>query len=280
MLNETKNFTILTTNHVINYNQILHNYIKNIEDKKKIELNELMKQKGIITRKFDEMEVGADLEHEYVDIFLERNYSFRLSLKNKNLFDEMCRKLKYTSNNHNPLLLKNPHDYTNFLEIKKIYPDAKFIFIHRNPIKVINSVMHLWKTHFSSKNQYIALYSKRYEKCYDNILIRLLLRFFYCSKFPISIIREIFKVSKGNKNYLKNINKLSKKDFISITYENLCNNPNKEIRNILDFLNLECNINYDNYINKRTLGIKPEVEFMKNYILNKNELYCDKFNYK
>ena len=279
ILNETGNFIILTTYDVIHYDQLLYNHINKIEKKEKSNLNNLMQKKGIINRKFDQMKVGANREHEYVDIFLNRNYSTKLTQKNNRLFDEMCRKLKFISKKNKPILLKNPFDYPNFLKIKELYPNAKFIFIHRHPLDVLNSCMYVLKSHYSKKNNYIALYDKNYSKIYNNPLTRYFLRFYYI-KFPLGIFQEIFSIIRGNNYYLKNINKLSEKDYIPITYETLCSYPNKTIQSITNFLDIKCKIDFSNYIKPRKLKLYPEVKIMKRYIFRKMKPYFEHFDYK
>lgn len=47
--------------------------------------------------------------------------------------------------NQNPrLLLKNPHNTGRVRELLNLYPNAKFIFIHRNPYEVFQSTLHLF----------------------------------------------------------------------------------------------------------------------------------------
>ena len=275
MLGETKKFNILTLYHVINYNQLIYNYVNKIETKKKQELNDLIIKKGIKTRKTDHMVVNSDYPHEYMYIFSELGYSWKINEKNKLLFETLCKKLKYISENNNPILLKNPHDFANFVFIKQNFPNAKFIFIHRNPFEVINSTMRLWETHLKTKNEFLAIYSKSYEKVYDNPLSRMLLRFIYISKIPIGITRVVTSAAKRSMHYLKNIDSLSKEDYVIITYENLCKNPNKVIGEVLDFLNVKSNIDFSKFVKPRNLKLIPKVEFWKNLIKKKMKDYIN-----
>jgi hypothetical protein len=279
MLAETGKFNILTAYHVIFYDELLYNHINGIEEKKKEEFNNLLIEKGIITRKTDNVKVSADYAHEYLYIFTERGYPWTIATENKEFFEEMCKKFKFISENNNPILLKNPYDYSNFIFIKKAFPNAKFIFINRNPLEVISSTMRLWRTHFSSKNEFLAMYYKQYERIYDNPVSRFIFKKYYLSKFPPGIFEPIRRSAKGTDYYLKNIKSLSEKDYISITYEKLCADPNKSIGQILDFLNLKTNIDFSKHIKPRKLKLTPEVDFMKNFIFKKMKPYFEYFNY-
>lgn len=44
------------------------------------------------------------------------------------------------------LLLKNPFHIARAKILAEMYPEAKFVFIHRNPYEVFSSTLHLWKT--------------------------------------------------------------------------------------------------------------------------------------
>ena len=280
MLNETGNFSILTSYHVLNYDQLIYNHINKIENKKKEELNNLFLSKGITTRKTDNVKVNADYAYEYMYIFSERKYKWKITENNNPLFVELCKKLKYVSENNKPILLKNPYDYANFLLIKKLHPYAKFVFIQRNPVHVISSTMNLWKTNLKSKNEYLAMHHEQYSKMYDNPLMRFGLRKYYLSRFPPGIFEVINRCAKGTDFYLNNINSLRKEDYVSIKYEDLCKNPNENIRKILDLLKLKSNIDFNEYIKPRKLNLSQEVKFLRKYIYKKMEHYFKHFNYE
>ncbi len=279
MLNETGNFNFLSLYHVKNFDRLIFNHINNLELKEREKINNLLKEKGIVNRKTDNIEVSSDYEHEYTYIFSERNYSSKINYRNKELFDILCKKLQYISDNNKPLLLKNPHDYPNFLLIKKIYPNAKFVFIHRNPLDVISSIMRLWNTRFKSKDEFLILYSKQYDKVYKNPLLLFVLKMYYTSKFPPGIFEVICHSKKASSYYLKNIKNLSKADYISIKYGDLCERPDEKIKAILDFLGLKTDMNFSGYIKPRKLQLLPEVILLKKFIYKKMKSYFEFFRY-
>ncbi|MFT4646760.1 MAG: hypothetical protein ACI8ZX_003193 [Planctomycetota bacterium] len=48
------------------------------------------------------------------------------------------------ANNNKQLLLKNPHNTSRVKELLEMFPKAKFVFIHRNPLDVYISMIHLY----------------------------------------------------------------------------------------------------------------------------------------
>lgn len=47
-------------------------------------------------------------------------------------------------NNEKPLLLKNPHNTGRLKELVELFPQSKFVFIHRNPYDIYASTKHLY----------------------------------------------------------------------------------------------------------------------------------------
>jgi omega-hydroxy-beta-dihydromenaquinone-9 sulfotransferase len=62
----------------------------------------------------------------------------------KKHFDYFLKKLSY-ANNGKRLLLKSPANTGRIKQILALYPDAKFIHIHRNPYEVYSSTIHLFQ---------------------------------------------------------------------------------------------------------------------------------------
>jgi hypothetical protein len=234
---------------------------------------------GITTRKTDELEVTADYAHEYMYIFSQKNYPWKLTAKNKQLFEELCKKLRYISDNNKPLLLKNPYDYPNFLFVKKNYPNAKFIFIHRNPLEVISSSLRLYETRFKNEDKLMGLYYEQYTKLFQNPLALFLARIYYTSCFPLGVFKIIWHSTKANKYFLKNIKYLSDEDYISINYEKLCMEPNKVIIKILDFLNMKTDKDFNKYVKPRKLKLIPRILFLRKFIYKMMKSYFKEFEY-
>ncbi len=59
--------------------------------------------------------------------------------------------ISYTNGGKKPLVLKNPHNTGRVKELLELFPNAKFVFIHRNPYEVFHSSRHLYHTMLKSQ---------------------------------------------------------------------------------------------------------------------------------
>ncbi|CAF4283452.1 unnamed protein product [Rotaria sp. Silwood2] len=162
--------------------------------------------------------------------------SLRLNSKSYKIFNNLCRKLIYTQKpESNIVLLKNPWDYGNESEILKLYPNAKFIHILRNPLEVINSAYlaqyhHISGAHFDPYVWTIASNSLKSALCTARFIYSLMgtnkatkrmlnnTTNMYLNKTPIG---------------LNSIQSLPSSRVYTITYSNL-------IENLVEQLNLIC----------------------------------------
>lgn len=133
-------FNFLKAYHVIKYNEILANHINDTEGRAVRELEKLFESLGIRNRTIDKVMVTTDLPEEYGFILNSVvGNSSCITPDNLSVFQQLCRKIQFLSALDKPLLLKNPWDYSQFICVKEMIPSAKFIFIHRHPLDVINS---------------------------------------------------------------------------------------------------------------------------------------------
>ncbi len=75
-------------------------------------------------------------------------------------------KLIAYANGKRPLLLKNPHNTSRVKELLEIFPNAKFIYIHRHPYDVYHSTVHLYNKTIST--QFLQDFS--HEETIDRVL--------------------------------------------------------------------------------------------------------------
>lgn len=123
---------------------------------------------------------------------------------------------KISINDERKLLLKSPESTARIPLLLDLFPNAKFINIHRNPIDVFKSTKNLYQKVF--KQSYFHNVSDEHLK------------------------ERILKVYKEMYNaYFKSVNLISNKNFMDISYEELVDSPLKTIQSIYTHLNLELN---------------------------------------
>jgi hypothetical protein len=279
MLGATGHFNTVTAYHILEYDNLMYNHINKEEEKVRKNLVELFKKKGIKSRRIDHLPITPDFEQEYVYILTEKKQNNILNSKNIPLFENLCKKITYISENTKPILLKNPYDFPNFQFIKEKFPNARFIFIHRDPIEVISSTMRAWHTLLEEKNPYTALFSDTYNETFNNPFLLLAIRLYYSSIFPLGLLSVIKRSYNATTYFLENISLLDDRSYLSIKYSDLCNEPNKIMSNIMSFLKMETKIDFKEFIKPRKLSIAPEVQRMEKYILKKMSNYNKIFGF-
>ena len=121
-------------------------------------------------------------------------------------YDYMIRKLSYRSGGRR-VLVKSPGDTARISHIRRKYPEAKFIFIHRDPVSVYHSSEYLWET----IQRHLSLHEIQKTEIQDLILNtyqRLLSR------------------------YLKQRNEIPNEQLVEISHRDLQQDPLGEIRKI------------------------------------------------
>jgi hypothetical protein len=280
ILHETNEFNATTFYHLLNFNQILYNFENNLEKESKKNLDKYLYSLGLNKRGIDNITLNSNYVHEYAYLFAKQHYPRMITQKNQWLFDLLCKKIMYISKNNNPILLKSTHENQNFLKLKRIYPNSKFIFIHRNPLFQISSSLKAWQNVFTKKNIFTAILSDWYDKNYQNPLFRLIFKIYYLSPMPLGLFEIIYHTKKSTQYYLSNIKKLDTRDYISITYEKLCESPRKTFNNLKKFLDIENTLNIKQYINPRRSELPKEIKILKEYIYNKMKPYFKNFEYE
>jgi hypothetical protein len=282
ILNETGEFHIVTAYHLINYDRLVYDRIHDIEGESKAELKERFSRMSQDDRGIDRLKITPDFAEEYGFLLAKKTNVSKINEDNIFIFNELCQKITFLKESDKPLLLKNPFDFANFVFIKGKYPEAKFVFIHRNPINTINSQLKAMRTLLSKKSKYMALLSPWYDKIFDHKLKLMYYRFLYSSKTSIRVNSAINKLSQLTNYYLENISKLKENfDYINVRYEDLCSSTELMIKKIFSFLSISppVGFEYESYIRPRETTLLKELIDRKYNINRKMSQYLGYFNY-
>ena len=161
------------------------------------------------------------------DPALERNW--------KKNFDYLLRKLSY-SNQEKKLLLKSPGNTGRIPQILELFPDARFIYIYRNPFDVFKSNIHLF-------NKILPLSSFQHVK-QDEI-----------EEFVFDGYEALLK------KYLFDRKLISSEKLVEIKYEEFIKDPLAVLKQVYEQLNLDG-------FEKAKEHIKKELESYSNYQKN------------
>jgi hypothetical protein len=281
MLTATGCFNPVTAYHLIKYEELLLNHHRKREEHAKHELTESLREKGLEDRGIDRLKVTADFAEEYGFLLSTKTVQMSLTPQNIVLFQEMCKKIQCIAENEKPILLKNPFDFPNFLYIKQVFPNARFVFIHRYPFKTISSTLKAMTVLLKKKNPYTIQLSEFYNKLFRIPVLLHFFRFFF-SKIPeVGVFFIASSSAKATNYYVKNIEKLPKDDYISITYEEFCSHPQKTIEDIMNALSLTMinTVDAGSLMDPRKVDIDPSVRRLRRFIYLRMKRYCEMFGY-
>jgi hypothetical protein len=260
LLTATGRFNFVTSYHLIRYDEILSNHANGNTERAKRELDGYFQSLGIKDRIIDKVAVTSDLPEEYGFRLLSLSSRPRLNQGNLQGFVELCRKVQITSDPEKVLLLKNPWDFANFLFIKSAVPDARFVFIHRHPIDILNSQLRASRAMISRRCPYMALVDPYYGSLFRNPVRLFALRILYSAKLGYQLRSITDYLARATTQYLRDKNLLSGSDHISVRYEDLCRDPDVWINRILAFLGMEpSRERYGSLVETRPVSLSPDV---------------------
>ncbi len=261
LLAETQCFNIVTAYHVIRYNQIVFDHMQGAGAASRRELSDTFAQLGLKDRVLDGVAVSPDLPEEY-GFVIDGGPRPQLTPSTLPKFVELCRKIQFTSEPNRPILLKNPWDILRFAYVKECFPQAKLIFIHRHPLTVINSQLRAIRSLLETKSAYTALTAQWYREMYQNPVRLFATRLLFSSRFQLAERITARHIRLVADYYLRNIGSIPKTDYVSIRYEDLCENPDRVIQEILDFGGCRDHAQkgYQDRVHPRSLAVLPGAE--------------------
>jgi hypothetical protein len=277
ILQATEVFNVLTLYHVVKYDELLYNHINHKEKEAREALCHSYKKRGIINRVVDEIQVDPDLPEEYG--FILRNASFKPYVNDASLqkFIELCKKIQFISDSSRPLLLKNPGDFIHFMFLYEKFPNAKFVFIHRDPVQTINSHVKAIRTVFRSKSEYQAMINNSYRRMFANPFRLFIGRLKVSARFGLDLKRAHNTYAEKAEYFLKNIDLLPKSAHCSVKYGDLCSSPQRVITEVTNFLRVSPakDMNPEACIKRRSIVLLDEVKRKKADIISSMKQYCE-----
>lgn len=132
-------FAVTTLYHITHYRRLLWAQAEGLTETYRQEVAARLAAGGIADRGIDGFAVGPDTLEEYAFILRKLAGTWGFTPRSRALFDEMLRKLAALQPDKPGPLLKNPHDLANASAIAAAYPRARFVFVRRDPVRVLNS---------------------------------------------------------------------------------------------------------------------------------------------
>jgi hypothetical protein len=158
------------------------------------------------------------------------------------MFKELCRKEQFLagpSAEAKPLVLKNPNDFhCHFMTVRRLLPRARFLFLHRHPLHVLNSHLHSFSAALATRSAYYALLDRGYRRLFGVLTLhRLIARIAMQTDWYARLVMAQYVSSFAY--YQEQIQHLPPDSYASLTYEELCRDPERWIARIGEWLGLE-----------------------------------------
>ncbi len=133
----------LSVYHTVFFDELLYRRAYGLEEQGRDAITGYFQEAGVRTRQFDEVAVSPDTLEEYGFVLRRRAGTAHLEPKSSGVFMELCRKLSYVQGGRSTVLLKNPWDAARAPAIRQLLPGARFVFIHRDPLRIFDSQVRL-----------------------------------------------------------------------------------------------------------------------------------------
>lgn len=194
-----------------------------------------LRRAGVTSRGIDTIPLGPGTPEEYGFVLSNRERGWSLSRGSLAEFNECCATLRRRAPNH-PLLLKNPWDFGNAAWIHAQFPEAAFVFLHRDPFEMLGSTVRMMRAYLQERNAYLAILSEPYRRFVE---AQLPFRFsrWVCERRPEWILRAaVWHASRQVRRYLRDRPQLPVDRSYDLRYEDLCGDPPGSLSGLLAFL--------------------------------------------
>jgi hypothetical protein len=226
--------------HVTHYKRLLHAQREGLVEAYQADIRAHLASRGIENRGIDKFPVGPEGLEEYAFILRKHSPKWGFDRASANLFDEMLRKLSHLQPEAQALLMKNPHDLAAGSAILARYPNAKLVFIRRDPVRVLNSQF---------RNSF--LYREKPEPYLEMLLAGIpLWRFNFDlmrgldKVLPDALYQEIlvrglrWSIADQLQAHYRDLPKLPKASYVEVTYEEIIQDPMPSLRRIQELIQL------------------------------------------
>ncbi len=129
----------LTAHHVLCYPRLLNRFQQGTLHADQDALDAHFAALGLSDRQVDAIALSHAMVEEYGWLLQRFGGSVHLERKTRPLFDDLCRKLLVLHPGAQAALLKNPWDTGWAPQIHRLYPQARFVFIARHPLRILHS---------------------------------------------------------------------------------------------------------------------------------------------
>ena len=233
LLARAAGFNTVTAYHLAHYDELLYNRATGLEAAARERLTRRFAALGQADRGIDRVAATADTTEEYAFLLLEKSGVRHLTSENLPHLVELARKVTHLADNDRALLVKNPYDLSKLDLIRGAFPGARFVFVHRHPLRTLTSSVAALRGLLASRNAYTAALSAPYRKLHADPLALGVARVLFHERNPLGPLLLALGAAGQVKHYLSHVDRLPPDRVADLRYEDLCADPVATLTRVL-----------------------------------------------
>jgi len=271
-------FNIITARHVICFDELRNGSVD--RERSRSRFRERFARLGLSNRGVDIVDVGPDTPEEYGFILDNLHAGMSITKRHFHVFRSICEVIQSDYGCDQPLLLKNPWDFDHGRLIKTLIPDARIVYIHRNPFHVLSSLYRVVVTATTRRDAYLSMLSDRYASLAGSEFPWRAVQRLGAAKGGLLARGLIHQAARSASGYLKNVRTSPAGGRIDVRYETLCRQPHETMAAIIEFLGVNGEqVDYRAMIGTHTSQVVPEIARERDLVLGKLSDYASAVGY-
>lgn len=281
LLAQAARYNTVTAYHLVHYDELLHNRAHGLEEAAREALTRRFNADGMTDRGLDRVAATADTTEEYAFLLLAKSGLRHLTPQNLPHFAELARKVQHLGQNDHDLLVKNPYDLATFTLIRDAFPGARFVFIHRHPLRTLTSSVRALRGLLATRNAYTAALSAPYRKLHDEPLSLGTARVLFHERNPVGPLLLALGAAGQVKYYLRHVAALPEHRVAELRYEDLCADPAATLQRVLHDLGQPARDtgSVADIVAPRPLPVDPMIHRLRGAIFRLMRPYYERFGY-
>ncbi len=269
---------VVTARHVVCFGRLRNG--SSSRERTRSLLREKLDRLGVSSRGVDGVDLSPDTLEEYSFILDNLHAGLSITRRHFHVFRSVIEAIRRDTGEDRPLLLKNPWDFGNGRLIKSLMPDARIVYIHRNPFHTLSSLHRAVIAATAQSHSYLALLSNRYRTLTDSGFPWRLLRRLNVAETGLLARSLVLYAAWLARGYLKSARLDSHNDRIDVRYEDLCRRPNDTMRGILAQLRVDGDhVDYGAMIGAHTSRVTPQVARQRDFLVERLRGYGARVGY-
>lgn len=196
---------------------------------------------GLVDRQIDAIALSHAMVEEYSWVLLRESGRLTADAKNAPVLRELCRKLLVVHPGARAVLLKNPWDQGAGPELAALLPGARFVFISRDPVRILDSQLRNGLLFKESDTPYLdslvrpsrlARLVFGAQRLFSRVVGERVFAWFAARSLVKAVTRELGR-------YRRSRDGLPPGSWIEVRYEDLLRDPATHLGRVIAFLGLE-----------------------------------------